>query len=104
MLASCDGGEFVKVVNDVFEVQDECRFAVGAPMSQMIVGIHHGTLFIQCSGDMPVSPTVLCVSVDHLHDKPRLLGWIPTMEEDTPVPTLKLRFKHQHLLVVGHST
>jgi hypothetical protein len=95
VLSASDAGQIVEIVDDALKVGNQGWFTLGAPMSEVIVGIDDGAVLIEDGGDVPVPSAVLGIAVDQLDDALSLTRWIPATEEHPALCTVKLRFEHQ---------
>jgi hypothetical protein len=71
--------ERTKVVDDMVEIGNERTLAVGPTVTDVVVGVHDGTLLSEHLRYMVVSATVLGISVNDLDDPRGRAVRFPTM-------------------------
>ena len=69
-------GEEVDVVDDLLDIVEDDALALGAPVPEVVDGIHGGAVGIERGGDVAVAVDVLTVAVHEDHDVARI-GDIP---------------------------
>jgi len=107
MLGPGDRGERVEIVGDVHEIGDQRPLTVGSAVTDVIVGVDHGTAVVQCRRHMGVPAAVLGVAMDDLDDPRRRPVRVPPSVEDPAFGPLQKSLSHGHpprRSVVRHAT